>query len=79
MKESPFSSLAKQKDFYFVHSFHMEFARKEPILTKTIFGKQDFVSSFLQDNIIGFQFHPEKSGAIGQELLSEVIDYACQD
>ena len=75
-QESPFSSLGMQKDFYFVHSFHMAVAKNDSVLTKTFFGKQEFVSSILQDNIIGFQFHPEKSGAIGQNLLSEVINYA---
>lgn len=78
-KESPFSSLGTQKDFYFVHSFHMEVASEESILTNTKYEDGKFVSSIFHDNIIGFQFHPEKSGVIGQKLIKEVVDYACKN
>ena len=28
-----------------------------------------------KDNVLGFQFHPEKSGRVGEQLLQNVVDY----
>ena len=71
-----FSALATQGDFYFVHSYHVIPDEEKDVLTRTSFGKVDFVSSILSRNILGFQFHPEKSGSKGAKLVSEVIEWA---
>ena len=74
--DSKFSSLNEKKDFYFVHSYHAEPADQQNILTSTRLERGEIVSSVLNQNILGFQFHPEKSGAIGRKLLREVISWA---
>ena len=70
-----FPSLKSQGDFYFVHSFHLLPINETEILTTTPFGKDFFVSSVLSGNILGVQFHPEKSGAKGKSLISEIVQW----
>ncbi len=71
----PFPSLHSPGDFYFVHSYHLIPSSAEYTLTKTPFGSTTFVSSVLQKNILGVQFHPEKSGSKGKTLISEIIQW----
>lgn len=72
----PFPSLRSTADFYFVHSYHLIPVNKADILTTTPFGDTKFVSSILSNNILGIQFHPEKSGMIGKILISEIVQWA---
>ena len=68
-KESPISnSLSAKPRYYFVHSYFVECNHQNDVLGTTHYG-QDFVSAFQHDNIIGMQFHPEKSHQFGMELL----------
>lgn len=55
--------------FYFVHSYHVVCAEPQDILFETRYG-YPFVSAFQKGNIIGVQFHPEKSHKYGLQLLS---------
>jgi glutamine amidotransferase len=71
-----FSSLAKSGDFYFVHSYHLIPSDEKNVLSRTIYGESSFVSGVIAQNVIGFQFHPEKSGKKGKVLVSEVIQWA---
>ena len=45
-------------------------------LTRTSFGDTSFVSSVLSKNVLGVQFHPEKSGTKGKMLIAEIIQWA---
>lgn len=54
--------------FYFVHSYHVVCSNQDDILTTTSYGF-DFVSAVIRENIIGVQFHPEKSHKFGMRLL----------
>mgnify|MGYP001942264997 CR=1 FL=1 len=54
------------KDFYFVHSYHLK--SSEYLLSTTKYY-EEFVSSIVRDNVIGFQFHPEKSQKNGLKLI----------
>ena len=72
----PFSAFATPGDYYFVHSYHLIPDDEEKVLTRTPFGKYNFVSSVLSENILGVQFHPEKSGNKGKKLVSEIIEWA---
>jgi glutamine amidotransferase len=72
----PFSALTTPGDFYFVHSYHLIPENENDALSRTPFGKYEFVSSVLSNNILGFQFHPEKSGNKGKKLVSEIIEWA---
>jgi glutamine amidotransferase len=73
-KDNPvFSGMFKNPRFYFVHSYHSICVDPEDILTTTIHG-YEFVSSFARDNIIGTQFHPEKSHKFGMRLFKNFLE-----
>jgi len=72
----PFPSLHSPGDFYFVHSYHLIPSKSEYVLATTPFGSTSFVSGVLKKNILGVQFHPEKSGRKGKTLISEIIRWA---
>jgi len=73
-KSKLFEGMEKEENrFYFVHSFAVECHNKEDILTITNYG-YDFVSSFEKDNIIGCQFHPEKSHKFGMKLFKNFVE-----
>jgi glutamine amidotransferase len=59
--------------FYFVHSFYVHCNNEEHIITTTNYGN-NFVSSFEKENIMGVQFHPEKSHKFGMQLLKNFIE-----
>ena len=54
--------------FYFVHSYHCCPNKKYNILTIN-FNGQNILASVRHNNVIGYQFHPEKSQKSGQKLL----------
>lgn len=55
-------------EFYFVHSYH-PLPREEHICATTRYGVE-FASGVARDNVVAFQFHPEKSGRPGLQLLA---------
>lgn len=61
------------KQYYFVHSYHVRCNIKEDILTSTIYG-YEFVSSVQKENIYGTQFHPEKSHEWGEKLIKNFLN-----
>lgn len=72
--DSPlFNGIEADKNFYFVHSYHAICDSKNVIAT-TQYGVKINVG-LKKENIIGFQFHPEKSQHNGLKLLSNFIAY----
>lgn len=68
-KESEILEGLKEGDFvYFVHSYRVVPEDESIVLTKTDYGEY-FVSSVEVDNLVAFQFHPEKSQKKGLKLL----------
>lgn len=66
---SPFAQgYAEDPRFYFVHSYYVTCADAADVLGTTRYG-HDFVSAFRRGNIVGAQFHPEKSHAFGMRFL----------
>ena len=54
--------------FYFVHAYYVSLKEKKDILTTTNYGIE-YCSSFQKGNILGVQFHPEKSHKYGIHLF----------
>lgn len=63
-----FRDIDTRSMFYFVHSYHVVCDDDNDVLSTSRYGI-DFVSSFSKENIIGVQFHPEKSHKYGMKLL----------
>ncbi len=53
---------------YFVHSYHAVADEPDDVLATTTYG-HDFPSIVHRDNVLGVQFHPEKSQAAGLRML----------
>ena len=61
---------------YFVHSYVCKPESEKVILTETFYNNNRFCSSIQNENLFGFQFHPEKSGIIGQNIYKKIIKLA---
>lgn len=64
LKDFPFPQY-----FYFAHSYYVLPEEEKLVLAKTDYGIT-FPSIIGKENILGFQFHPEKSGEMGLKLLN---------
>jgi glutamine amidotransferase len=63
-----FHGIATGSHCYFVHSYYVEPDEPEITATVTDYGGP-FVSAIWRDNVIACQFHPEKSQAIGLQVI----------
>lgn len=66
----------EKTDVYFVHSFKVEPQNSADILATANYGQQEFCAAIKKDNIIGSQFHPEKSGRAGMMMLQQFCQQA---
>ena len=69
-----FDGIADGADFYFVHSYAGAPAETadDVILAETEHGAR-FVSAVARGNLLGVQFHPERSGDDGLRLLANFV------
>lgn len=59
--------------FYFVHSYYVVPEDRSIICGETEYDGEKFVSMIKKDNLLAVQFHPEKSGDAGLNLLDEFL------
>lgn len=64
--------LVGRQRYYFVHSYHAVCSDKSNILMTCDYG-YEFVASVVKENIIGVQFHPEKSHDFGLAFLKNFV------
>ena len=67
------SELEPESRFYFVHSFYVKCNKAEAVLAETDYGGY-FHSVVGEGNIMGAQFHPEKSHKYGMRLLKNYAE-----
>jgi glutamine amidotransferase len=72
-KSKLFNDMYDDARFYFVHSFYLKANEPGDILTTSTY-EIDFTSSVEKENIMGVQFHPEKSHKFGMKLLKNFVD-----
>lgn len=65
-----FSEIKNENDVYFVHSFYCELSENTTSVCDYILP---FSASLQKENFFAMQFHPEKSGRIGSELLNKFL------
>jgi imidazole glycerol-phosphate synthase subunit HisH len=63
-----FSDVAPDAEFYFVHSYYPAPADDSSVLGTTDYGI-NFCSVLAKGNLVAMQFHPEKSGRPGLQIL----------
>ena len=68
MDHPVFQGVKNGIDCYFVHSYHFACDSSEHVYGRSNYGT-DFVSIVGLDNVLGFQFHPEKSQKNGLKLI----------
>ncbi len=71
-KDALFNDLENNKDFYFVHSYYYECSDIKDKLATTNYNF-DFPSIVRKNNVVGFQFHPEKSLKNGLKLINNFL------
>ena len=64
--------LTGQQRYYFVHSYYAVCENQDNALMTCDYGIE-FACSVVKDNVIGVQFHPEKSHDFGLALLSNFV------
>jgi glutamine amidotransferase len=69
-----FNEMFEEPRFYFVHSYHPVLDHPEDALMTADYG-YSFVAGMEHDNIMGVQFHPEKSHKFGMKLLDNFVKY----
>jgi glutamine amidotransferase len=68
-----FSDLDVDNRFYFVHSYHVVCSDINNVLAVANYGF-DFTAAVVKDNIMGVQFHPEKSHKYGMRLYKNFVE-----
>ncbi len=69
-------NIPKNSYFYFVNSYYCSPLDSSIIAAETTYG-ETFASIVVNNNIIGVQFHPEKSGEKGLLLLKNFWENLC--
>ena len=70
LKSSLFKGIAENEYMYLVHSFYA------PLCTEAIATTNyelEYASALQNDNFYGTQFHPEKSGDVGEQILGNFL------
>lgn len=65
-----FNGLGVENHCYFVHSYYVPKSKYTIATTNYI---QDFSSGIRKDNFTGVQFHPEKSGKVGELIIKNFL------
>ena len=62
-----------KKNYYFIHSYQVVPKNKNEIIAYYKYGNQKITAIIAKQNIIGTQFHPEKSGKDGINLIKTFL------
>ena len=69
-----FKDTRKTDHFYFVHSYEFNCFSASEVIATTNHGKE-IVAAVAKDNIVGLQFHPEKSQNPGLKIIKNFIEW----
>ena len=69
-----FDNIPQDAYFYFAHSYYVEPQDSQGVAAVTDYGSP-FCSVIVTESIWGTQFHPEKSGSVGLQLLQNFLKW----
>ncbi|GAC1620453.1 MAG: imidazole glycerol phosphate synthase subunit HisH [Ktedonobacteraceae bacterium] len=69
-----FADVPANAYFYFAHSYYVEPQNQEGVATVTDYGSP-YCSVIVTEQVWGTQFHPEKRGTVGLQLLSNFVKW----
>lgn len=72
-----FANVPPEAYFYFAHSYYVEPQDAQGVAGLTDYGSP-YCSVIVTDRVWGTQFHPEKSGTVGLQILSNFVKFALQ-
>jgi glutamine amidotransferase/cyclase len=74
LQDSPLFQGYREEKFYFVHSYRAMAnpANRDWVLCTTDYG-EEFISAVQKGNVVACQFHPEKSGGAGLNILNNFL------
>ncbi len=67
-----FKDMYEEPRFYFVHSYYPQLQDEKDVMLYADYGYR-FVAGMEHENIMGVQFHPEKSHKFGMKLLQNFV------
>lgn len=72
--DTPLSAFeAGRESVYFVHSFHCKPAQGAEVIAVANYQGTELTAAVRQGNTFGVQFHPERSGKVGQNFIKAFI------
>jgi glutamine amidotransferase len=72
LKSPLFVDIPEESYVYFVHSYYVP---NNPYSIAQTDYEVSYCSALAKDNFYGVQFHPEKSGKLGEQILKNFLDF----
>ena len=69
-----FDNINENDHVYFVHSYHFEVENNNNLLASVDYGGK-ITAAIAHENIIGTQFHPEKSQSVGLQVIKNFLQW----
>ena len=74
-KHALWKNIPDDSAFYFVHSYYVSADNASDVAGITEYGGFEFVSAVAGKNLFATQFHPERSGEMGLQLLKNFLEW----
>ena len=74
-KHALWKNIPDDSAFYFVHSYYVSADNASDVAGITEYGSFEFVSAVAGKNLFATQFHPERSGETGLQLLKNFLEW----
>lgn len=73
-RETPLSDISDGEYMYFVHSYYVQPANPDLVISTSQYGQIEFCSSIQYNNVFACQFHPERSGPQGLKIYENIAN-----
>ena len=70
--ETPLADIHDGEFVYFVHSFYAKPDDQDALLAWSLYGDVKFCAAVRKNNVVAFQFHPERSGPAGLRIYRNI-------